>query len=505
MEFSLVNLPIHEIKTPCLVLGLFSGNRRTAITKQVNDATAGWLEKHIKRGDISGNKGRTHYLYDPPGLNAERVLLVGCGKRTEFNERAYIDTCRTAANVLGEGGAKQAISCLAALTVGNRDLYWKLEQAALNTGIALYSFNEFKSKPAPFKSALNKLGFWIDEHSEMEEAATALDRGKAMLTGIILTRDLANRPGNICTPEHLAKQAKALKKQSPKFCLEILDESDMEKIGMGAFLSVSRGSEEPGKLIILNYQGGDKSARPIVLVGKGITFDTGGISLKPGAQMDEMKYDMAGAASVLGTLAACAQLELPLNVIGVIAAAENMPDGRASKPGDIVKTLSGQTVEILNTDAEGRLVLCDALTYVERFNPDTVIDMATLTGACIIALGHHVSGVLGNHPPLIQEIIRAGHASFDRAWELPLLEEYQEQLKSNFADMANIGGRAAGTITAASFLSHYTKRYHWAHLDIAGTAWVSGDKKGATGRPVSLLVQLLLARAARTSSDHKKQ
>ncbi|AOU98382.1 leucyl aminopeptidase [Acidihalobacter yilgarnensis] len=496
MEFSPTTLSTHEIKTPCLVLGLFTGNRHAGLIKQIDEATGGWLQKQLKRGDFSGNKGQCQYLYDPPGLLAERLLLVGCGDSDDFGERAYFEACQNAAKTLNEGGAKQAVSCLPALKVGRHDLDWKLRQATYNSGIALYAFNEFKSKAEKVKAPLRNLALWIGPDEDITTAVESIRTGEALLSGITLARDLANRPGNICTPTHLAKQAKALKKQYARMSLEVLEEADMEKLGMGAFLSVSRGSEEPGKLIILNYQGGEKSARPIVLVGKGITFDTGGISLKPGAQMDEMKYDMGGAASVLGTLSACAQLELPLNVIGVIAAAENMPDGRASKPGDIVKTLSGQTVEILNTDAEGRLVLCDALSYVERFNPDSVVDMATLTGACIVALGHQVSAVLGNHPPLIQEIIQAGQTSFDRAWELPLFEEYQEQLKSNFADMANIGGRSAGTITAASFLARFTKTYHWAHLDIAGTAWVSGDKKGATGRPVGLLLQLLLDRVA---------
>ncbi|OBS09723.1 leucyl aminopeptidase [Acidihalobacter prosperus] len=497
MEFSPATLAVQETKTPCLVLGIFKGSSRpSGLIKQIDDATGGWLQKQLKRGDFGGAKGQTQYLYDPPGLLAERLLLVGCGDSAEFGERAYLEACQTAAKTLNEGGAKQAVSCLPALKVGRRDLAWKIQQAAYNTGIALYTFDEFKSKAEKTKAPLRRLDLWIGADEDTALAAASIRVGEALIAGVTLARDLANRPGNVCTPTHLAKQAKALKKQHARMSLEVLEEADMEKLGMGAFLSVSRGSEEPGKLIVLHYQGGEKNARPLVLVGKGITFDTGGISLKPGAQMDEMKYDMGGAASVLGTLDACARLELPLNVVGIIAAAENMPDGRASKPGDIVKTLSGQTVEILNTDAEGRLVLCDALSYAERFDPDSVVDMATLTGACIIALGHQVSAVLGNHPPLIQELIQAGQTSFDRAWELPLLDEYQEQLKSNFADMANIGGRAAGTITAASFLSRFAKAYHWAHLDIAGTAWISGDKKGATGRPVGLLLQWLLDRAA---------
>lgn len=501
MKYSINNTPLTEIDTPCLILGIFTGSRYYEMVKQLDKITGGWLLKQLKRGDFSGTKGQIQYLYDPPGLSAERILLIGCGDSGDFKEEAFFEACQTASMTLNKGGSKQAVSLLPAINVARRDLPWKLQQAVYNSGIALYTFNEFKSKPESIKTPLRRLELWVGHEDKNKTPAIneSLRIGEALLSGVTLARNLANRPGNACTPTHLAKQARALKKQYAKMSLEVLEEADMEKLGMGAFLSVSKGSEEPGKLIVLHYNGATKKdARPLAFVGKGITFDSGGISLKPGAQMDEMKYDMGGAASVFGVLEACAQLKLPLNVVGVIAAAENMPDGRASKPGDIVKTLSGKTVEILNTDAEGRLVLCDALSYVERFNPESVIDMATLTGACIVALGHQVSAVLGNHAPLIKEILQAGQQSFDRAWELPLLDEYQKQLKSNFADMANIGGRSAGTITAASFLSRFTENYHWAHLDIAGTAWVSGEKKGATGRPVSLLLQWLLEHANKT-------
>ncbi len=287
-------------------------------------------------------------------------------------------------------------------------------------------------------------------------------------------------------------QARKLGKASKNVKVTVLELKDMEKLGMGSLLSVARGSRQPPKLITLEYQGADKGVKPVALVGKGITFDTGGISIKPASTMDEMKFDMCGAASVLGVIAACIELKLPINVVGVIASSENMPDGAASKPGDIVTSMSGQTIEILNTDAEGRLVLCDALTYTERFKPSAVIDIATLTGACVIALGKHPSGLLSNHEPLAKALLEAGTVSGDRVWQMPLWDDYQDQLKSNFADMANIGGRDGGTITAACFLSRFTKKFHWAHLDIAGTAWKSGDQKGATGRPVPLLMQYLL-------------
>ena len=495
MQFKSVNTSFDRIKTPCLVVGLFQKARPDTTFTTLDALTDGWLAKQVKRGDIDGSKGQTLYLYDPPGLKAERLLLIGCGESTAFDERAYIEANRSAARALNAGGAKQAVSTLPALEVKQRDADWKVAQAVLATEYALYSFDEFKSD-ASSKAPVKRLDLW---HTESLAEGT-LEQACATAHGVAFARDLANRPGNICNPTYLAKQAKALKKRFDSIDVDVLDEADMEKLGMGAFLAVSRGSEQPGKLIVMHYRGGDKNAKPVALVGKGITFDTGGISLKPGAQMDEMKFDMGGAASVFGTLAACAEFKLPLNVVAVVAAAENMPDGRASRPGDIAKTLSGQTVEILNTDAEGRLVLCDALTYVERFEPRAVVDMATLTGACIVALGHEVSAVLGNNAPLIEALKQAGQESFDRIWELPLLDEYNELLKSNFADMANIGGRAAGTITAASFLSRFAKNFHWAHLDIAGTAWVSGDKKGATGRPVPLLVKYLVRCAADASA-----
>jgi leucyl aminopeptidase len=315
-----------------------------------------------------------------------------------------------------------------------------------------------------------------------------------------LAKDLGNLAPNICTPAYLAEQAMDMAK-TYKLKVTVLEQKDMENLGMGALLAVARGSRQPPKLIALEYWGGAKKGKPVVLVGKGVTFDTGGISLKPAAEMDEMKYDMCGAATVLGTIHAVAKMGLPVNVVGIIPATENMPGGNATKPGDVVTSMSGQTIEILNTDAEGRLILCDALAYAERYEPESVINIATLTGACVIALGHVASGLLGNDEELAQELLNASERSVDRAWRLPLFDECQEQLKSNFADIANIGGRAAGTITAACFLSRFTKKYRWAHLDIAGTAWKSGKEKGATGRPVPLLTQFLISRATKQSGN----
>ena len=312
-----------------------------------------------------------------------------------------------------------------------------------------------------------------------------------------LTRDLANLPGNHCTPTHLADTAEALGKAYSNLKVTVLDEPEMLKLGMGSLLSVARGSRQPPKLITLEYHGASANAAPVVLVGKGVTFDSGGISIKPAAAMDEMKFDMTGAASVIGIMKTLAELELEINVVGVVPATENLPDGNASKPGDVVTSMSGLTIEILNTDAEGRLILCDALTYSARFKPDVVIDIATLTGACVVALGSHASGLLSNHDPLADELLAAGQRAGDRAWRLPLWDEYQKQLETPFADMANVGGREAGTITAACFLARFTKEYRWAHLDIAGTAWTGGKTKGSTGRPVSLLMEFILGRVAR--------
>jgi leucyl aminopeptidase len=330
----------------------------------------------------------------------------------------------------------------------------------------------------------------------LARASAGLEEGLAIAHGVSLAKDLGNLPPNVCTPTYLADQARELAKRY-RMKATVLEAEDMEKLGMGALLSVARGSAQPPKLIVLEHRGGAKAQKPVALVGKGITFDTGGISLKPASEMDEMKFDMCGAASVLGTLKAVGEMRLPINVVGVIPTTENMPGGRATKPGDIVTTMSGQTVEILNTDAEGRLILCDALTYASRFEPAAVIDIATLTGACVIALGHVASGLYANDEALAKEVLAAADAAFDRAWHLPLWDDYQEQLKSNFADFANIGGRPAGSVTAACFLARFTKKFRWAHLDIAGTAWKSGREKGATGRPVPLLTQFLLRRAGR--------
>ena len=378
------------------------------------------------------------------------------------------------------------------MNIKGRDGSWKIKQAVEIAEHTLYKFNELKSKNKQLRRPLRKITFTVPTRRELTKCEPAIKYACAIAKGIKLTRDLGNYPSNICTPNYLAEQAIKLAKNRTSLTVNVLEESDMEKLGMGSLLSVSQGSSEPAKLITLEYRAGKKSQKPVVIIGKGVTFDTGGISIKPSQAMDEMKYDMCGAASVMGTMAAVTELKLPINVVGIIPATENMPSGDATNPGDIFTSMSGQTVEVLNTDAEGRLILCDAITYSKKYNPEVVIDIATLTGACVIALGKHATGLLSNHNPLARELINAGEESGDRVWQLPLWDEYQQQLNSPFADIANIGGREAGTITAACFLSRFAEKLQLAHLDIAGTAWLSGSKKGATGRPVSILVQYIL-------------
>jgi leucyl aminopeptidase len=505
LEFSIKTDSPEKTRSGCVVVGVFQSGALTASAKTLDQAVKGAISAQIKQGDMTGKLGTTLLLQKTPGALAERIMLVGCGEEDAFNAKNYLAAAVSAVKHLLNTGASEASLFLAELTVaqpvGRGDMTNNIRQATIAIQDALYRFDQLKSKPESTAQNLRKISYAIPAGSDttLAKAKAALAEGVAIAEGMTLTRNLGNLPGNICTPTYLASEAKKLAK-THHLSVEVLEKNDMEKLGMNSLLSVARGSREAPKLIVLRHEGGTKKAPPIVLVGKGITFDSGGISLKPGPEMDEMKYDMCGAASVLGTLKAAALLKLPLNIIGVIPASENLPDGAASKPGDIVTSMSGQTIEILNTDAEGRLLLCDALTYVERFHPDCVVDIATLTGACVISLGHVASGLLANQDDLTRELLDAGQATSDRAWQLPLWDDYQDQLKSNFADMANIGGRPAGSITAACFLSRFTKKYPWAHLDIAGTAWRSGKKKGATGRPVPLLTQFLLSRAQAAST-----
>ncbi|HSG24276.1 MAG TPA: leucyl aminopeptidase, partial [Azonexus sp.] len=399
---------------------------------------------------------------------------------------------------LNETGAFDASIFLTELAVKKRSVAWRIRQTAMIALDATYKFDQFKSKKDEVRRPLRKLTLGVERRNELTLSEEALNQGIAIAQGMALAKTLGNLPPNVCHPTYLAEQALAMAGEFKLGC-EILETADMEKLGMHSLLSVARGAHQPPKLIVLNYKGAKAGVKPIVLVGKGVTFDTGGISLKPAAEMDEMKYDMCGAAGVLGTMQAVARMQLPINLIVIVPATENMPGGNASRPGDIVTSMSGQTIEILNTDAEGRLILCDALTYAERFEPDTVIDVATLTGACVVALGGVASGLFANKDSLARDLLDAGDEAHDRAWHMPLWDDYQELLKSPFADMGNIGGRWGGAITAACFLSRFTKKYDWAHLDIAGTAWKSGADKGATGRPVPLLAHYLMQRAGKLS------
>lgn len=495
MEYSIKTGEPAKQRTACLIVGIFSHRKLSPAAESIDKASNGFLRGILKKGDMDGEKGQIVTLYDVPGTLCHRLLLVGCGPQKEFNRSQYQKTVAQVTSLLNEAHATEALLCLPELEAENTDLYLRIRDTVVAAEESVYRFDDCKSDAKPPKRPLKKLILYLADRRSLKSGEKALAHGQAMATGATLAKDLGNLPGNICTPAHLADRARSLGRKSRKLKVQILEERQMEKLGMGALLSVSRGSRQPAKLIVMEYKGGRTNSKSVVLVGKGLTFDAGGISLKPAAKMDEMKYDMCGGASVLGTMAACIELKLPLNVIGVIPASENLPDGAANKPGDIVTSMSGQTIEILNTDAEGRLILCDALTYSERFDPAAVVDIATLTGACVVALGKHASGLLSNNDDLADELLAAGTQSGDRAWRLPLWEEYQNQLESPFADIANIGGPQAGTITAACFLSRFTKKLNWAHLDIAGSAWDSGDKKGATGRPVALLTQFLLKRA----------
>ncbi len=494
MEFGVKSGNPEKQRTACLIIGISEPRKLSRAARMVDKVSDGYLSTIIRRGDMDGKIGQTLVLHHVPGTLSDRVLLVGCGKDKNLNERTYIKINQSMATAIDNIGAMEAHSYLTDLPIKGKDILWKVRQSSMVMESNCYHFDQLKSKPPERAKSLRKLVLNVPSRRELNIGEEAIHQGKAISAGVNLAKDLGNLPGNICTPTYLAEQAKRLDKTFPPMVTDIIDEDEMKKLKMGSFLSVSAGSRQPAKLITMEYHGGPANQKPIVLVGKGVTFDSGGISIKPSAAMDEMKYDMCGAASVLGTLLAVAEMQLSINVVGIIPATENLPDGLATKPGDIVTSMSGQTIEIINTDAEGRLILCDALTFADRFDPDVVIDIATLTGACIVALGRTPSAILGNHSPLVNDLIHSGKEIEDKLWELPLWEEYQDQLKSNFADMTNTGGRDAGTVTAACFLSRYTKKYKWAHLDIAGTAWISGDNKGATGRPVPLLTQYILDR-----------
>ncbi|MEL7310914.1 MAG: leucyl aminopeptidase [Pseudomonadota bacterium] len=492
MKFFATSANATKRSADCLIVGVYDKKELSDAAAAIDSASGGILSAMLGDGDISCALGSTHLLSGLKGVKAPRVVVVGLGRRTDFDRRAYAKAMAAALTRVGSTAAKDAISYLSAEDVVGCDTYYRGRLAAQALGDHIYRFNDFKSKGKRPPARLKRLGLGGNgraSHASLELGAT---HGAGIATGMDLTRDLGNTPANVCHPTYLAETAKQLAEKHSKLTVKVLEEAQMRRLGMNSLLSVGHGSEQPSKLIQMDYRGGKKGDAPIVLVGKGITFDTGGISLKPGPMMDEMKYDMGGAAAVMGAMAAVVAMKLPINLMVIVPSAENMPSGRATRPGDIVKSLSGQTIEILNTDAEGRLILCDALTYSQRFKPSTVIDVATLTGACVIALGHHRSGLMTHDESLADQLMAAGERAVDRAWRLPLDQEYTDQLKSNFADYANIGGREGGAITAGAFLSQFTKGMRWAHLDIAGTAWRGGAKKGSTGRPVPLLVDFLI-------------
>ncbi|MFW2405100.1 MAG: leucyl aminopeptidase [Gammaproteobacteria bacterium] len=490
MRFEVKTGAATKLKTSCLILPVFSSGPLTANTRAVDAACDGLITDLVTGGDIRGKIGDTLIARSGGALPAQRIMLVGCGEKAKFNRKQYRKAMLAAYSALAKTRHTDATSALHLEPVKGADLARRASIAAEVWQNAGYRFTTTRSDAQDTDNEIQSLSL-LAGSGKAADLRKGLKRGAAIGAGMRLSRELGNLPANVCTPSHLAATAKKIARGNDKLKVEVLGEAEMKKLGMGSLLSVTAGTVEPAKLIVMRYSGAAKKKAPIALVGKGVTFDTGGISLKPGAAMDEMKFDMCGAATVLGCMEAIATLKLPLNVIGCVPACENMPSGIATKPGDVVTSMAGKTIEVLNTDAEGRLILCDALTYVQKYKPRAVIDIATLTGACLVALGKHRSGLLSNSDKLAKALQKAGDNADDPAWRLPLGDEYRELLKSNFADLANIGGRYAGTITAGCFLAEFVKDVDWAHLDIAGTAWLTGPKKGSTGRPIPLLLEYL--------------
>ena len=493
MEYFTTTGDASQRAVDCVIAGVYDHGLGTSAA-QIDTASGGLIRKQLKSNDIPTRLGRCVVLTNVPGVRAPRVVVVGLGDADAFGKPQYQRAVQAALQTISQTSCRRVLVGLTLEDADGADVYYLARYTAQAAGEALYRFTAMKSGKKPPAIPLARIGFAIASRGDAARTLRGAEHGEAIAEGVTFARELGNLPANVCTPSYLARAAQKLARDNPKLQTTILNEAQMKRLGMNSLLSVTAGSVEPAKFIVIKYRGKPR-AKPVVLVGKGVTFDSGGISLKPGPAMDEMKFDMCGAAAVIATIAVAARLRLPINVNTVVPAVENLPSGSATKPGDIVKSLSGQTIEILNTDAEGRLILCDALTYSRRFNPDTVIDVATLTGACVIALGHHLTGVMSSNDELAQEVLRAGIAAVDRGWHLPLGEDYANQLKSNFADFANVSGRDAGAITAGCFLGKFTDGLNWAHLDIAGTAWKSGKLKGSTGRPVPMLAEFLLARA----------
>ena len=489
MKFSISTDNPVSLATPCLILGLFSDGDLEGVAKRLDQASDGQLNQLIKAGDIELGLSKCYLWSNPKGIKAERVLVVGAGARKKFTASKYQQAVHTAARFLRDSRFSVALNCMTELVVEGRNQAWLIRQAALVSDCGNYRYTATRKQTRRDARTIEELIFL-----DAEGAATALDQAHAIAAGVRRARQLGNLPPNICNPAFLAEQANEIAAGSDRAECTVLSQSQMQALGMGALLAVSRGSRNEPKLIVLNYRGAAEDDAPYALVGKGVTFDTGGISLKPGKAMEEMKYDMCGAAGVLGAFEACTLLGLPLNLVTIVAAVENMPDGDAYRPGDVITSMSGLTIEVINTDAEGRMILCDALTYVQKFKPRSIIDVATLTGACVVALGKHATGLMSLDDDLANQLLAAGDEIHDRAWRLPMWEDYQNLLDTPYADMANIGGPNAGAVTAGCFLSRFTQDQRWAHLDIAGTAWDGGTKNGASGRPVGLLVKYLIDR-----------
>ena len=493
MQLNLDNTQPASIQTECLVIGITEGGPLWPATKAVDEASGGAISRMLESGDIEPGLGKTSFLPGLPGLAAQRVLAAGFGKQEKLNLARFDRGCLAAGKALRDHSLTHCHVCVHDVEFGDIKMARRLKQAALAIHRANYLYTATKAAkddaPSPVQTASFQGG---------DDLQSAISQADAFASGFEKAKNLGDLPPNICNPAYLEHDAASIAGQYENVELEILDEDDMSELGMGALLSISSGSATSARLIVLKYSGADDDQPPVVLVGKGITFDSGGLSLKSGENMMQMKYDMCGAAGVIGAFVACAKLQMPLNVICIVAAVENMPDGAACRPGDVVTSMSGKTIEVLNTDAEGRLVLCDALTYCQRFDPDVIIDVATLTGACVIALGHHATGLISNDDVLADDLLAAGQSIVDRAWRLPLWEEYQSQLDSPFADMKNIGGMPGGVLTAACFLSRFAEDQRWAHLDVAGSAWKWGGDEGATGRPAGLLAQYLLDRSSQT-------
>jgi len=498
MRYAIKAGAAQNVSADCVVVVIWHNGTLSDEARMIDAAANKCISKIIQAGDFTGKPGETQVIHHPGGVRAKRLLLLGAGDRKKFNAGKASRLLRTGLGAAGKLNAASVHFAIGSLEAPQRDATWLAARLAQEAEDCSYRYNTTKSKKGR-TPATRSVSLSPPSGARRRNLEDALKTGHIIGKAVNRAKELGNLPGNICTPTYLARQATDLAEKQRSITTRVLSEKQMARLGMGSLLSVAAGSAEEAKLIVMQHKGA-KGARadskPYVLVGKGITFDTGGISLKSGFQMDEMKFDMCGAASVVAVMGAVAELKLPINVIGVVAAAENMPGSKATKPGDIVTSMAGKTIEILNTDAEGRLVLCDALTYVERFKPRTVIDIATLTGAAVATFGSHVNALLSNDNALAKSLIASGEISLDRAWQLPLWDEYQQSLNSNFADIANIGGSRAGTITAACFLSRFTEKQKWAHLDIAGSAWHGGARKGATGRPVGLLLQYLRSQKA---------